>query len=112
MKNLKIFALLLCSVFVLSAFSPITENGPGEEEKMQQEISRLLENPSFVLRDATHAEVQFMLNRKGEIVVIDVAAENDVIASYIKNRLNYQKLQVSKELLNKKFSLPVHIQVL
>lgn len=112
MKNLKKILLLFCCVVGFNAFAVETDKSVTDTEKIQSEIAKLLERPGFVLEEGHTANVQFMLNGKGEIVVIDVAAESEMIASYIKNRLNYKKLQVSKELLNKKFSLPVHIQVL
>lgn len=111
MKNLKTFALLFCSVVTLSAFAVLPESGTAEEEKIQQEIARLLDNPGFVLENAIDANVHFMLNREGEIVVLTVETPDDQVESYIKSRLNYQKLPVPKELLNKKFWVPVHIQI-
>lgn len=111
MNNLKTFALLLTSVITLSSFAVDPKESIPEGKEIQKEIARLLDYPSIVLENAQTAQVDFMLNQKGEIVVIHVDTSSEVVETYIKNQLNYQKLSVSEAWFNKRFSVLVQIQI-
>lgn len=111
MKNLKTFALLFCCVVTLSTFAVNPNNLSPNGEEIQKEIAKLLDHPSLILEEGQSAQVHFLINQNGEIVVIDVDTQNDLVEAYIKNRLNYQKLAVSKDWFNRKFSIPVNVQI-
>jgi hypothetical protein len=112
MKNLKNFLLLFCCIVGFNAFAVEPNKSVTDAEKIQSEIAKLLERPGFVLEEGQTANVQFMLNGKGEIVVINVDTQNPQVESFIKSRLNYRKISVSKDLLSKKFSIPVKVQII
>lgn len=105
---LVLFALVLGTVATIAANpEKMTIN-----EKLRTEISKLLQN-SYFLEDETilSARVDFLVNQKGEIVVLLVDAKDERIITFIKNRLNYQTIieAPSAQLKNKKFSIPVSV---
>ena len=92
--------------FSLNAAPSIT---PTKPNGVKEEIESLLKKPNFKLDKDTTTIVTFMVNKKNEILVINVDTENKLIDSYIKRALNYKKL---KTITTKKlFKIPVKINV-
>jgi ribosomal protein L7Ae-like RNA K-turn-binding protein len=56
------------------------------------------------------AQVRFTLNNESEIVVLSVDTENDILASFVKARLNYKKVDVAGVKEGKMFTIPVRIE--
>ena len=106
---LVVFALVLGTVATIAS-NPETMT---TNEKLRSEIERLLELPSFVENGTIiSAKVEFLINQRGEIVVLMVDSNNRRINYFIKRRLNYQSIEVSsKELKNRKYSIPVKIVI-
>ncbi|MCK5440614.1 MAG: hypothetical protein KAJ23_01860 [Maribacter sp.] len=55
------------------------------------------------------AQVRFTLNNKGEIVVLSVDTENKILASFVKYKLNYQKVEVNDSKEGKMYTVPIRI---
>jgi hypothetical protein len=110
MRTLQVFvvALVLLAGTTVSATNPAGEK--VNNDIATQEIAQLLEEPDFILKKDTKAEVTLMVNEKGELVVLCVNTRNNMVARYIKSRLNYQVLEHSLE-VGKKYRLPVVITV-
>jgi len=80
------------------------------EEKLRSEIKKLLVSPEFSVEHSISAKIEFMLNKKGEIVVLLVESKNTKMEDFIKSRLNYKLIKNFKsDAKNKKFSIPVKI---
>lgn len=110
MKFIKIISLtvLLFSVSnsAASAIKPDPERG-----QIITELTALLGKPGFRAHgNDLLARVYFMVNRDSEIVVLQVEAEDAVLESYIKNRLNYKEIK-SKDLQpGKEYVVPVRVK--
>ena len=101
------FGLVLGTVATIAANpETITIN-----EKLRSEIERLLDHPYFLENETIiSARVEFLVNQKGEIVVLMVDSKDERIIDFIKDRLNYQTvIESSGDLNNRKFSIPVKI---
>lgn len=110
MKTIK--ALCLSLVFMISTLSFANRPDPkgASSEALTKEISKLLENPGFkVSTDEIYATVRFTLNNAGEIVVLSVDTEDEAIENFIKERLNYKKLNCKTNFETNYFTLPVKI---
>lgn len=108
MKTVKKLFLVLVITFtgVLSASaSPIN----AEPSIIAKEIGELLENPKFEVGDDMLASVTFVLNKENEIVVLSVDTKSSELESYIKSRLNYNKLSVKLDSKNKTYQVPVRL---
>ena len=110
MKTIKMLLLALAITFgsVVSANALTIEKDPTS---LNEKITKLLKNPSFDLEHGIQANVTFMVNKNCEIVVLTVDCDCKHTCNYIKNRLNYKKLDVTVEDLNKTFVVPVRIEV-
>ncbi|AXT20806.1 hypothetical protein D7030_11430 [Flavobacteriaceae bacterium AU392] len=84
------------------------KNDSKVEKPITTEISNLLKNPSFEITEDIVTIVTVTLNKDNEIVVLSVNTENETMASYIKNRLNYKTLsRNSTSGLKSTFNVPV-----
>jgi len=110
MKTIKSIALALVLLIgtTLSATNPVDYK--VKHEKAIQEIAQLLKSPNFEVESDTSVAVSLMVNSDGELVVLHVATNNERVERYIKNRLNYYKLENSLE-KGKQYKLPVRIKL-
>ena len=99
MKKLKI--LILALILFAMNVSAAVNNPVIPTAKLRAEIIELIGTncPFEYDRDACTAEVVFTINHKNEIVVLTVTSENPGADKYIKNRINYVKVnqKVKKE---------------
>ena len=109
MKTIKMF-LLAVAITVSSVVSATTESIEKDPTSLHEKITKLLEYPSLNFEHDINANVTFMFNKNSEIVVLAVDCDCKQTSNYIKNRLNYKKLDVSVEDLNKTFVVPVKIE--
>ncbi len=109
-KTIKTLLLVLAITFgsLVSANTLSIEKDPTS---LKDKITKLLKNPNFNLEEEVNATVTLMFNKNGELVVLAVDSDNEAAESYIKDRLNYKKLDVNVESLNKTFVMPVKIEV-
>ena len=106
-KFLTVCTLLLSFNLALAFAIPAD---PGKKDAIT-EITSLLQNPGISTRGKDMlANVYLMVNRDGEIVVLQVQAENDLMEAYIKNRLNYKKLKTKALTPGKEYMVPVRIK--
>jgi len=111
MKKLNV--LLVVSAFVICSVGTIKANTKPIDSKtnLTEEIQDLLKKPSFNIENEIKASVSFTLNNQGEIVVLSVDSENDIVKVYIKNRLNYQKVKTELDDNIKFYTMPVRLVI-
>jgi hypothetical protein len=106
MRTIKstIIALVLLVGTTLTAANPIVDK--VNKDEASQEIAQLLDNPDFEFENGTVATVILMVNSDGELVIISVSTEDRQIESYIKSRLDHQKLENTLD-AGKTYELPI-----
>lgn len=84
--------------------------GTADPNSLSAQIAQLLSENNFseISNDLT-AQVRFTLNSEGQIVVLSVDTENERLAGFVKSRLNYQKVDISKIEEGKLYTVPVRI---
>ncbi len=107
MKNVSV---ILVAVVLLFGTSISTAAVETEKEKLSpsQEISKLLKNPNFLVENDVDANVTFVVNEDNEMVILTVETEDSTIEGYIKNRLNYEKLEAVL-VEGKEYKIPVRL---
>ncbi len=89
--NVLLIAVALTVTNVLSASTtPTKADKPKNTTTLK--IIELLENPGFEVYEEVKANVTVVVNDLKEVVVLSVDTENSNVASFIKSRLNYQKI--------------------
>lgn len=108
MKSIKMLLLVLAITFT-SVLSANTNPTHAEPNGLTKEIGTLLKNPKFRVAEDLVANVTFTLNKDKEIVVLNVDTESKMLEGYIKDRLNYNKLDIPLDSVNQTYQVPVRI---
>lgn len=111
MKKITVVTIaLFLGAFVAFGATP---NGDKENRKVRKKVENLLENPYFLGESKTlTTSVEFLVNQKGEVVVIDVDSDNESVVYFIKSRLNYQKIvQNPEKFAQRRYYLPVTLVI-
>ena len=109
--TIKTLLLVVAITFssVLSANTEVTT--VKEPETLTEKIQDLLKNPKFIIEEELQARVTVMLNNNGELVVLAIDSNSKLAENFIKDRLNYKKLNVGVNNLNKTFVVPIKIKM-
>lgn len=114
MKNLKLVLVAFCISFLSMSSISANEIEPKDNNRvLRAKIVNLLgDEVPVILKDQKILEVNisFMLNAKNEIVIVSVDAENTVIDSYVKSKLNYKVVQVKGIKKGEIYRVPLKIK--
>ncbi len=105
-------SLIMVAAMLLSAGSLFANdaNSSDPAKSLSSQIGELLDDNPFIVEDFDLvANVKFTLNEKREIVVLDVQTSNPVLESFVKARLNYQKVDMSDFHEGRLYTVPVRI---
>ncbi len=105
----KLSVSLLAIAFAVSSVASASTSPVKTENVLNKEIKTLLKKPSFKIKKELTAQVTFTLNDKQEIVVLSVDSDSEVLESYIKDRLNYRKVNAQSDSEVKLFKIPVRL---
>jgi hypothetical protein len=97
------FVLLMSTTMLTAAEKPLLP-----KDKTSSEIAKLLKDPGFAVEVETTAYVTFVVNKENEIVVLSVESKNETMEKFIKQRLNYKKLE-SSSTQGKEYIVPVRM---
>lgn len=95
----------------LSSSTVFANNGATEAKEegkaLRTEIFKLVSK--FDSDKTVSADVDFMVNKKGEIIVLSVDSENESLEKFVKATLNYKSVKnvVSKRMKVYKFPLKI-----
>jgi hypothetical protein len=111
MKTLKMFVLITLLAISGVASAATNPERPSNDDKnvVIETIGKLLENPTVDLNYEAKATVMLTVNKENQLVVLSIDAENRQVASFIKSRLNYKKLDGDYDNKLKAFNVPVRI---
>ena len=83
----------------------------GLVKSLSSQIGELLSGNNFDVDEVgLRAQVRFTLNSEGEIVVLSVDTKEVQLESFVKNKLNYKKVQLEKVEEGKIYTIPVSIK--
>ena len=87
--------ILVCSLFCLF-LAPLTVNAgkPNTVEQLRKEVAQFFKDKdlAFLQEEVETVKVNFLINAKNEIVVFYVNGENLETCDYVKETLNFQKV--------------------
>lgn len=104
MKKLVVF--LFVALLSVSTFANNAKPVEDLKSSIRTEIVKLLGHVNFSLEKNTKTTVEFMINKKGQIIVLDVDSKNTKINSFVKSKLNY-KFIAPRNLAGKTFKMPL-----
>lgn len=103
-----VFAMSMTTIFASTGDDKRKEVSKEEQKILRQEIVKLLGN--YNVQETLKVNVSFMINAKGEIIVLSVKNSNRDIDRYIKSSLNYQKISNKIMKRMKVYRLPIVIR--
>lgn len=108
MKKLSILLLIT----LMTTFTTFSNNNRSIRDevsnKLRTKIITLLGNYQNVLDTQTEkAAVKFMINRKGEIIVLSVDTKQENISNFIKSKLNYKAANIKNVKYFATYTLPI-----
>ncbi|MCI2229218.1 hypothetical protein MC378_08570 [Polaribacter sp. MSW13] len=104
----KLIIVFLVTVFTtLSTFSNNEKPVKKADLELRNKIVKLLGDYESFLEKNTETKVSFLINNKGEIVVLSVDSKEQVIENYVKTKLNYKKTALKNVARMKKFVLSI-----
>ena len=111
MKNLKLLALAL--VFFTLGFAEAKEIPAEPNETLRSEVVQLI-GPMYFgdhSEEEFSVELLFTVNSNGELIILDVDAQNKSVRDYFKRKLNYKKVDHRPSKPGEVFLLPVKVLV-
>jgi hypothetical protein len=79
-----------------------------DKEEIRDQIVELLNSPKFELKRDLQVEIAFTFSSEGEIVILKVNSKDREVLDYLRNNLNYKKINNPGE-QNKIYSMPLKI---
>ncbi|MBL4605041.1 MAG: hypothetical protein JKY02_05100 [Flavobacteriaceae bacterium] len=115
MRKLKlVLAALAISFASLSATATETEPSNANSALRSKIVSLLgsIAPSSLTLTDGNDikANVSLMLNNKNQLIVISVDSNNESVDTYVKSKLNYQKIDVKGLKRGEIYKVPLTIK--
>jgi len=108
MRKLKLLAVaFLLSITTLFASENIDDTNTG----IRDQIIQLLDNAQFESEKDFNVEFTFTFNSDGEIVVLNVNSSRKDVKDYIRNNVNYKKIN-SPGIKNEKYTLLIKVKTI
>ena len=106
----KISLVLVASLLLSVGNVLANDNTPKDPSKtLSFQIHKMLKDNNFSISEDLTADVRFIINEKGEIVVLSVSTSNETLEGFVKGRLNYKKVANAQE--GNTYTVPVRIAV-
>jgi len=106
-------SLVVVAAMLLATGNVLANDTRGENptKSLSSQISAMLSENNFSEEqiDLT-AQVRFTLNTDGEIVVLSVSTDFEKMESFVKNKLNYQKVNLNSVEEGKIYTIPVRVK--
>ncbi|WP_299105346.1 hypothetical protein [uncultured Tenacibaculum sp.] len=101
--------VVLVVVMLLSASSFAVNENPAKNE-IRSKIVELLGKTSFTVSKDVKTSVEFLINKNGEIVILDIDCKNEQVCGYVKSKLNYKKISSELIIKNKVYRMPLVVK--
>lgn len=103
----KFFALAIALSFTAVTFANNPAYGPTD--KLRKEVARLVADVELSKNGISNADVwiNFTFDENNKIVVLDVDTENTYLKTFIKEKLNDQKVKVNSLVQNQEYNIKI-----
>jgi hypothetical protein len=108
MRKFKLLALALV-IGTASLFATNTNNPDVVKKEIRTQIIDLLGAPDFTVADEINVTISFTFSSEGEIVVLDVNSKNRDVLNFVRENLNYKKIDNPGE-RDKLYTMPLKVK--
>ena len=109
MRKFKLMALALV-IGTASLFAANGEDPKEANKQIRSQIVSLLQAPDFVIENETTVMLTFTFSSQGEVVVLNVDSRDKNILNYVRENLNYKKVDNPGE-RDKLYTMPLKVTV-
>ena len=101
------FAFAIACLFTTNSFANISDFGPTD--KLRKEVALMVSDAKLSENGITTADVwiNFTLNEKNQIVILDVDSESNYLESFVKERLESQEIRINSLVQNKEYNIKI-----
>lgn len=110
MKYFKILTVTLVFITFCSQFS-IAKPQVDPSSDLRFIITDMLKEPDLKITLDENVRISFFVTMEGEVVVLKTDARNETLDGFIKERLNYHKIDVKNLELNRIYQMKVHFEL-
>ncbi len=107
MRKFKLMALALV-IGTASLFAANGEDPKEANKQIRSQIVSLLQAPDFVIENETTVMLTFTFSSQGEVVVLNVDSRDKNILNYVRENLNYKKVDNPGE-RDKLYTMPLKV---
>jgi hypothetical protein len=108
MKNFKV--LVIVFLFgTMGLFANNIENPKGSSDDIRSQIIELLGPENSILSAETYVNIIFTFSTEGEIVVLKVESTDKEVLAFIRENLNYKKIENPGK-VNKEYMMPISVK--
>ena len=109
MRKFKTITVALAFFATMSAFATKGKKATNDNNLSGQIYEMLKDNQFNADQNELTAEVKFIVNEKGELIVLSVETKDEVLEGFVKSRLNYKKVQLNNVAPGRVYEIPVRI---
>lgn len=102
-------------LFALSGLAPYTASGALRVEPLPNELREELESImarkdlSFLDSDVAVISIEFLVNARNEVVILDVCGRDEKACAFIRNLLNYRTIKFTETKQLTPYSLDIRL---
>lgn len=111
MRKIKIASVAIMMFATIGVFANKVNDVKPEKSLSSQIFEMLKKNQFNVESNDVTAEVRFIINEEGEVVVLSVKTKNETFEGFVKSRLNYQKVESTSVVPGRVYEVPVRFTV-
>ena len=108
MKKLQLLTLALI-VTSIGMFASNKETVPVAKKEIRSQIVQLLHTPNFAVENDLTVNLTFTFSTEGEIVVLNVDSTNSDVLKYVRENLNYKKIEAPGA-FDKHYTMPLKLK--
>ncbi|MGG8497380.1 hypothetical protein ACQY1Q_13270 [Tenacibaculum sp. TC6] len=79
------------------------------KEEIRTNIVKLLGKANFKVEEEFKTTVDFLVNKKGQVVILNIDCNSPVVCEYIKSKLNYKKVYNNSNQSIQVYKMPLRI---
>ncbi len=106
MKNLKVLALAL----MLGVTTSYASEDIEDKKEIRNQVVELFDDAEFETQRDFQIDFTFTFNDRGEIVVLRVGSTRKDIRDYIRQNVNYKKIE-NPGVQNQVYSMPIQVKM-
>lgn len=105
----KLTVILIATLFSFNAFANDVKPVKETKSELRAEIVQLLGDIEFDLDKNLTGTVEFVINNRGELIIVNVDSKDTNVELYVKRQLNYKHISTKAVVKGRIYKMPLKI---